>query len=712
MIDSGDGLADRLRRAINDSNMTQSNIASMVGATQPAVSQWLSGKKEPSPENLADIAKHLRVRREWLVEGIPPMKSIDSEADREEYRANTQWGFQKAPLERRDYGNANVWSFNPGLDVLVREVLQNSKDAAVSADKKVEVTFRIITLTGMDINSFRRAMKWDDLRPHLDASKFGKQKFNTLLRDGLEQLDGKDELSLLVIEDIGTTGLTGPERDDGHFAALCRNNLDSNKEGGSEGGAFGLGKAVLWRASRLSTVLFCSHLSKPEGGKTTYRTFGRCELAWHKIGEAEYAGPGWFGQAGEGGIRTSYWENRTLAEDLYLGREGTGTTTCVIGFHDASADAERKPVELAQDLVRAAAENFFLALVADKLRVRVEVYDSGQQYLDRRPAFSQVVNPEAYVSAAVRMLTAYREDTTLEQIGDSKDEVAAREVVLTVPKRTVDPKHIEQEHKAVLLVTPADEDDPTNASEKPNHIAMFRGAGMVVQLKSLAGVCLGARPFHALLLCGRAPEIIAPGVSRTNPHADANAETFLRTAEPPSHNQWTATPDLKAVYARGCKAKLEAFLKAAAEAVRELVKPTSKDTGDGPNSLKELFRIGSEPGPRPEQPRVTWQKGKPDSSGRWGVEARVRLKARKWRQKLTPAVYFLAETGNGTPVSWESLKAEKGCEVSGLSLIIPPDTREVAFSGVTDPSTHPIPATDSCVEVNIKKLIDLKESTL
>lgn len=641
------------------------------------------------------------------------MKTTDLATDREEYLANAGWGFQKAPLERRDYGNANVWSFDPGLDVLVREVLQNSKDAALSADKKVEVTFRIITLTGMDFHDFREALKWDHLRPHLDASKNGKQKFNTLLRDGLEQLDGKDELLLLVIEDTGTTGLTGPERDDGHFAALCRNNLDSNKEGGGAGGAggaFGLGKAVLWRASRLSTVLFCSNLSKPEEGKAAYRVLGRCELAWHKTAAEDYAGPGWFGRAGEEGIKTSYWENRTLAEDLYLSREGTGTTTCVIGFHDASADAERKPVELAQDLVRAAAENFFPALVADKLGVRVEVYDSGQQYRDRKPAFSQAVNPEAYVPAAVRMLKAYREDTAVEQLGEKKDEVAAREVVLTVPKRTADPKHTEQEHKAVLLITPADEDAPVTASEKPNQLAMFRGPGMVVQLKSLAGVCLGARPFHALLLCGRAPEFVAPGVSRANPHADTNAETFLRTAEPPSHNQWTATPDLKAVYARGCKARLEAFLKAAAEAIRDLVRPTTKDSGDGPNSLKDLFRIGSEPGIKADQPRVVEQRGEVDSDGRWQVTARIRLKARKKAQRLTPAVYFLAETGTGTPVSWLSLKAEKGCEARGLSLIVPPDTREIRFAGVTDPKSHPIPAADSCVVVDIKKVVEMKEA--
>ncbi len=576
---------------------------------------------------------------------MEPITIADPKAEQVQNLTNTGWGFRRAPEDGgRDYGNANVWSFDPGLDVLVREVLQNAKDAALSAEKKVEVIFRIITLNGVDLNAFRKAIKWDELCSHLDASTVGTQRFNTLLRDGLEQLRAKDELVLLVIEDTGTTGLTGPEQGSGKFTALCRNNLDSNKDGtgGGAGGAFGLGKAVLWRASRLSTVLFCSHLSKPEDGKTAYRLFGRCELAWHKTGDESFAGPGWFGQVGHNGTAISHWENRTLAEELYLGCEGTGTTTCVIGFHDASADSDRKPVELAQELVRAAAENFFPALVADKLGVRVELYDTGSQYRDRKPAFSQVVNPETYVPAAVRMLKAYREDVTVEQLGEKNDEVATREVTLTVPKRTADPKHAEQEHKAVLLVTPADEDDTVSGSEKANHLAMFRGHGMVVQSKSLAGVCLGARSFHALLLCGRAPEFGAPGVSRANPHTDTAAELFLLTAEPPSHNQWTATPDLKTVYARGCKARLDAFLKAAAEAIRELVKPPPKDTGDGPNSLKELFQIGSEPTARPEQPRVVEQRGEVDAKGRWSVTARIRLKARKTWQRLTPAVYFLA----------------------------------------------------------------------
>ena len=77
--------------------------------------------------------------------------------------------------------------------------------------------------------------------------------------------------------------------------------------------------------------------------------------------------------------------------------------------------------------------------------------------------------------------------------------------------------------------------------------------------------------------------------------------------------------------------------------------------------------------------------------------------------EVDPRRVFFGRNGRGEPVAWESLKAEKNCEVSGLSLIVPPDTREVRFSGVTDPSSHPIPAADSCVAVDIKKLVPVKE---
>ena len=83
----------------------------------------------------------------------------------------------------------------------------------------------------------------------------------------------------------------------GQFAALCRNNFDSHQKNTSAGGSFGLGKAALWIASRVSTVLFSSSVQKNElpEGKSNPRIFGRTELVWHQHDQADYSGPGWFG---------------------------------------------------------------------------------------------------------------------------------------------------------------------------------------------------------------------------------------------------------------------------------------------------------------------------------------------------------------------------------------------------------------------------------
>lgn len=85
----------------------------------------------------------------------------------------------------------------------------------------------------------------------------------------------------------------------------------------------------------------------------------------------------------------------------------------------------------------------------------------------------------------------------------------------------------------------------------------------------------------------------------------------------------------------------------------------------------------------------------------------MRLKANKTAQRLTPAVYFLTESGGGVPVKWASLSAVKNCEIEGGDLIVPPETREVRFSGTTDPSSHPVPATHSCVSVDVKRAVTI-----
>ncbi|MBI3319514.1 MAG: helix-turn-helix transcriptional regulator [Candidatus Omnitrophica bacterium] len=698
-------LSDRLPRAIQAAGITQGKLAELIGASQPAVSQWCTGKKIPSEENYPSLAGALGVNVDWLRTGSGRMKAVDESADRLAYQQQATWGFRAAPKDGgRDYGNANVWSFDPSLEVLVREVLQNALDASLPSTGPVKVVFRLIQLRDDDLKDYFEALKWAELREHLEASTTSGQKLGTLIKDGLGELDATGELVLLVIEDSGTTGLLGPEKGEGQFAALCRNNLDSSKEeAGTKGGAFGLGKAVLWRASRFATVTFCSNLARPtEEGFSHLRLLGRCDLPWHGCETKHYAGSGWLGRRSpdDDEDAISFWENETLANNLYLDRRdiGSGTSACVVGFHDASADQPRSMRELADELEKAAARHFFPALVLGDLTVTIETYEGRKGYLERRATSAVRVRAEDLQPENCQLVQALRDGTVTKQLENSGD-VASCRITLEVPKRKGERSPSEYKHEAVLLVRQLGEEQ---ATAKPNEVAMFRGPGMVIEYRNLAGICMGARPFHAALLCGKAPGKAGDPEAR-DANADHAAEEFLRTAEPPAHNKWTATPELKTVYARGCKTRLDEFLSQVKEAVRNLVRPVTRDLGDGPLALRELFRLGNEPVPQ-ERPRIVEQHANPpvpDEQGRWHVEARIRLKARVRSLSIEPAVLFLAETGGGQAVRWEKMEAITGCSVRDGQLLVPPKTREVRFRGVTDPRSHPVPAKESCIVVDL-----------
>lgn len=694
----------RLLRALAEVSFTQAELAEQIGRTQAAVSQWCADDKKPTPANISLIAKTLSISRDWLESGLGPMRLVDRQAQRNDYCEKAYWGFRLAPPDGgRDYGNANIWSFEPTVEVLVREVLQNALDAALPGSPGVHVCFRLIQLRNGDLHDYLETLRWTTLRKHLEASTQKRQKLGDLIKDGLDWLDENDELTLLIIEDSGTTGLLGPETGEGKFAALCRNNLDSNKEGAAtKGGAFGLGKAVLWRSSRFATVMFCSNLSQMTADNNrNLRILGRCDLPWHDCDGKEYAGPSWFGQPNSEipSFATSFWNNEALASDLYLNRTdvGSGTSACVVGFHDPSFDTPKSPRQLATEIEKAAAAHFFPALTAGRLSVSVQTYGNRHEYEEKSPNTVVEVNPRQAQPEFWQILKAFEEGAFAETLNTPGD-IVLRSVPLAVPSRKVDPKHGEYDHEALLLVRYAPEDE---ASSDTDCLAMYRGPGMVVEMRNLRGICLGSRPFHALLLCGTAAG---------EKLADQAADEFLRTAEPPSHNRWLHTAELKTSYARGCLKKLDSFLASAVDILRNLVKPGARDLGDGPNSLRELFQIGPEPiSTARERPRVVSQRGEVDADGRWHVEARVRLKSADRPMLITPAVLFVAETGAGQAVAWQedSLESITGCTVQDGELRVPPRTRELAFRGITDPESHPVPASVSSIVVDLRRIVAL-----
>jgi hypothetical protein len=106
---------------------------------------------------------------------------------------------------------------------------------------------------------------------------------------------------------------------------------------------------------------------------------------------------------------------------------------------------------------------------------------------------------------------------------------------------------------------------------------------------------------------------------------NTKADRFLRTAEPPSHNKWSMTPDLKADYVRGSKKAIDNMFNAVRHEIGELVRAPTSDLDDGPNALKELLKIGDDVPPPAERPRIYRPNAILDADGSWVVDARIRI---------------------------------------------------------------------------------------
>jgi len=58
--------AERLREAIDNARMNQSELAACAGISKASISQYLSGKNEPKPQVIAKLAEILQVDEAWL----------------------------------------------------------------------------------------------------------------------------------------------------------------------------------------------------------------------------------------------------------------------------------------------------------------------------------------------------------------------------------------------------------------------------------------------------------------------------------------------------------------------------------------------------------------------------------------------------------------------------------------------------------------------
>ncbi|MGZ3143287.1 helix-turn-helix transcriptional regulator [Lentzea chajnantorensis] len=686
----GENFGPWLARQLRKTGMTQAQLADDLKITRAAVSAWVNGRAEPRPDTQRRIAEILGTdsasvyNRTDVVLQTPP-----------------QWHHRSAHRDGgREYGNAAAFAFDANLTALAREATQNSLDERYDTSQPVRVRYTLHELTGEHLDAFLAAIRWSDLREHYDQAAAAEQKVSRSLKAALDDLDESRRLVLLKVDDYNAAGLTGDEYGNGRYTAVVRRQLDSFKESGTKAaGSYGLGKVTLWATSRFSLVLINSTLSEPYEGHSERRLVGRLDLPWREVGGKAYAGPAWFGQADtqpeREEVSRSWWADEQTVRDLHLERltDEPGTSFLIVGAHDASGTAETLQ-QMHEKLVKSLADGFWAAMIGGQdagplLEASVVTMRNGRVFKDE-----ERVDPHMAHPALSRAFEAYLNRETVDELTSNVD-VARADVTLSVPPlRSERRKEGGGDHRAVLLVTPAGEDD-----DPVNQVVYMRGSRMTVMRKRPRELPLGATRFHAVLLAGYA-------TGREGQEVEL-AEQFLRASEPPEHNSWEYTDELTAVYARGALSRLKEFRVEIEKTVRQLVGRRTSTGADGPAVLRELLRLdgfGPSGSRRPQGvPTVRITDGHLDDAGAWHVLVDLKLPEAADPWLLTPVAKFDVRSGGRPVVKWKQLMQGQNCREEGGNLVIEAGVRSASFSGTTDPASHPVHASLAGLVIDVQK---------
>jgi hypothetical protein len=534
----------------------------------------------------------------------------------------------------------------------VREVVQNANDQRLDNGDPVEVRFRFVTLTGDERDEFLRALGWESrLRDQIQqvAEHDTGRGYDRFL-DRIEDPDA--ELRLLVVEDRNTTGLTGQWDEDSNYAALVRDELYSSKQDDTAGGSYGLGKSVLWTFSGASTVLFNSHPIDTLEDVTPPRCIGRTKLPTHELGGVTYQGAGWLcepHETSEGSRPKSLWDEdaEELAERLELSRpDVSGTSAMVVGYRDPTRDARPDVEELADQFEEAAVKYFWPAIYREDLRVVVETDDE-----ERESDVESVPEIRPFVECFKRR---HREGDALSEPGD----VAGLDIPMDVPPRADGTETPDGSVRlAARLASPADNDTYLN------NIALFRGAGMVVKYYDQSRVAFGDRNFHGVLAAGEARSDDCPT------EADFEVDRFLRFSEPPEHDEWTSTENLREQYKRGFRTALDNMFETTRDGLRHLISRNDGSADALSGKVLKRFPIHEE--------RMR-SRSTPNPSSVFEIDSNSEYDDDRWR--FNGQIEPLEEEFKG----WTAEISMQGIgEDGGTSEQVPIDTVRVSSDGVT-----------------------------
>lgn len=603
-------------------------------------------------------------------------------------------------------GSAAEYGFSGRIDTLVRETIQNSMDAVLDPDQPVEVTYRLIELSGEKLDDFKASIGWERLAEHLESvpeERGGEGILQALkkLRNGrdIEDADGSvtftsdPVIRILVIEDRNTKGLEGNEErrsaeERNPYRSLVFDELYSDKYNSSAGGSFGLGKVVLWAFSELNTVFFSSVPASPPDEQSGLRLVARASLPAHWTDADEFTGKGWFGLEREArhGLKRAHsvWGESASrnADCVYCprGDHEYGTSIAIVGFSEPGY-GDRSLDVLGKEIASSILESFWPAMIMDQLQARVLIESNGELRSDVHvnPARSSDLAPvcELYNRFTAGMLSNVER---LDQAGDC----GLRYVKLDVPER-MSPEDETHEAFSVdqpILVQLLNEATANDAIR--DRVFRFRKQGMLIGRAQGSNLSITARPYVAILPVGLA----ADGSDRHE-----QAEKFLRDAEPPAHDRWSHdTKALKAHYkVWGLKAALERFENEIRVNIRQLVSIPERRGGAIPEHIQKMLRFGNVGGGGDDQfLSMTRSKADPCAEGWWFSFRCRRIIEQEEPWVVRVRLFLIADGGkseNSKAIATVNCKdAETSYVEDGDAFIqLPSGAERVDIEGVTDP---------------------------
>lgn len=483
------------------------------------------------------------------------------------------WKFSQASTDDgRSGGDPAAYAFENDLEDFVRETLQNANDAGPeNEDDPVSVTYHLKEYTGSDLQDLLGAVDWseevdgdsetkeflyDHLRTVADSGQ-DDALARFLNRLGEDKLEDGGSLLVVTVADKNTHGLFGAEGGSGPFSALVLDDLVTENKGSGAGGSYGLGKAVLWSWSGLSTVLFTSHPKDCDGNEPP-RFIARTQLPSHEMDNDQYRylGRGFFGHLEESerdvridsegdtrykwgkkpGRPLSAWgdEAESVANQIGIPTpETNGTSVSVLGFCPPGSDKQPNTDELADDIAQEASKWFWPAMLRGTLEVSIKT-DSGTHEVATTECEDVVPFVECIRS---------RESTVdvLDKPGDVAVESRKFDIPDKKPGETGEEEDPETEDGPIDIY--ARLADPERGLGLKNRVAFVRGPGMVVKYYDRNRIVYGDRTFHGVVLAGKA---------RTwddiPTQADQDIEELLTAAEPPTHKNWEKTRNLLEKY--------------------------------------------------------------------------------------------------------------------------------------------------------------------